>query len=148
MSKLNTVTDSLQFLDLLLLVDDHNGPGRSVCGLGFGVVFDGHLENPLRGDDLRFGWLQDRVPTRRPRGAHGLAAANPVQVSAMRHLPLTLIQLGPERLMLGGQVSDPSGSLGDLALWPWGRVLALVVAGGALFGGTERLDLPVRIAAE
>lgn len=38
----------------------HN-PARLVCGLGFDVVLGGKLQDPRRGDDLRFWRLQDRI---------------------------------------------------------------------------------------
>jgi hypothetical protein len=60
-------------------------------------------------------------------------------------LPLTLIHPGPERLMLGGQVADPADSLGKLTFLGSGATPA--VADGVLFGGAERLDLLVWMAA-
>ena len=41
-----------------------NNPATLVCGLGFGLVLGGELEDPRRGDYLRFGRLQDRIPAR------------------------------------------------------------------------------------
>jgi hypothetical protein len=79
----------------------HN-PATSVRGLVFCVALAGELEDRGRRGDLGFGWLQDRLPARRPQGGEGLAEASPDQVLAVRHLPPTLIHPGPERLMLGG----------------------------------------------
>ena len=78
----------------------HN-PATSVCGFIFNVVLSRELKDPRRWADLRSGWLQNRLPLRRPHKRRGLAAVGPLHIFT-GHQPLVLIQLGSERLVFSG----------------------------------------------
>ena len=94
-------------------------------GLGFDVVLGGELEYLRRWGDLRLGWLQNRIPPRRPQGGTCLGGAE--------GLPLYL------------EVADP-GRLAAPLVRDQVRVLAFSVADRWLCRA-QRLDLLVRVAA-
>ena len=83
----------------------------------FDVMLGGELKDLCRRRHPRHGRLQDRISARFPEGQCGLVVAKPIQVLAVRHLSLTVIQPGPKRLMLGSQVTDFSGSCGKVTIW-------------------------------
>jgi hypothetical protein len=112
---------------------------RSLRGFvaGFGVVLGGELEDPRRGNDLQFGWLQQRILAGR------LRRGDLAVVLAAHHQARAFVQLRAERLTLSGQVADPGHCLDKVDIRGWKQV----VAGGGWFGRTQRLDLLARLAA-
>ena len=124
----------------------HN-PARLVCGLGFDVVFGGELQDPRRGDDRRFGRLQDRILASCLPALEGVAEIARNRVFAGHHRLRAFVHLAAERLVLRGLVVDPGGRFGEVPVWGWMQLLALGVAGGSWFGGTQGLDFSGGVTA-
>jgi len=118
----------------------HN-PARLVCGLGFDVVLGGKLQDPRRGDDLRFGRPQDRILAGCLPALTGVAEVARNRVFAGPLRLRVFVHLAAECLVPRGLVADPGGRHGEVPVWGWMQLFALGVAGGSWFGGTQRLDL-------
>jgi hypothetical protein len=111
------------------------------------VLLSGEVKNPRRRDDLRLGWLQNRVPAGWRPGKEGFAEPAPNRVLTRHHQPGAYAHLSAELLTLHGQVADPGRCLGEAAVRDWVRLPAIGVAGGNWFGGTEGRFFLLGVAA-
>lgn len=99
----------------------------------------GTLEDRRRWGDLRLGGPQDRIRVGRPPGGQGVTVGSPIQVLAGRHRALPPVDPLAECMVLRGQVADPGGRLGELAVGFTDRE--------GCFGGEQRLDRLAGVSA-
>ena len=104
----------------------------------------GKLKDLRRRRDQRPGWLQDRIPPRRPQGGRCFGGAAPGRIF-VGDKPRALVHPCLEGLLLQLEVTDP-GRLAAPLMGDQVRVLTFNVADRSWFGGAQRLDLAVWMA--
>src|SRR5271165_5180935 len=121
--------------------------GLSFAGLVVGVAVRSALED-LRGRrDLGLGGLQDRVFAWAGPGGERRAEVAIIGVLGRDPLALPVGEPGGERAMCCGQVLDPLAYFGGGLRRGQGEFVALGLGGGLGFGGAQRGELLVRVAA-
>ena len=119
----------------------------SFCGLVVGVAVCGALED-LRGRrDLGLGGLQDRVLAGSGPGGERRAEVAVIGVLGRDPLALPVREPVGERAMSGGQVLDPLAHVGGWLLRGQGELVALGRGGGLGFGGAQRGERLIGVAA-
>ena len=109
--------------------------------VGLGVVLRSELKNSRRGDDLRFGRLQDRILAGCWPARESTAESTPNRVFARRQHSRALVYLGSERLVLRSQVTDPGRDLGEAAVRGWIRALDRYIRVRSRHGQAHRPQL-------
>jgi hypothetical protein len=119
---------------------------RSCCSVrgfavGFGVMLGGEPEDPRRGDDFRFGWLQYRIPAGCLPARERLAEVAPNRIFAGHHQLRALVAPGAGYVMLHSWVADPRRNLGGFSVGGRMQMLALDVACVSWFSGAQGSSL-------
>jgi len=119
----------------------------SVRGLPVGVAVRSAFENLQGRPDLRFGPLQDRIPSRPGPGRERLAQVTLTGVLGGERLALPVGEAFGERAVRGGQVRDPLAYLARRLSLGQGELGPLAFGGGFGFSRAERGELLIRVAA-
>jgi len=119
----------------------------SIRGLPVGVAVRGAFEYLRRGPDLRFGWLQDRVPVRPGPGRERLAQVPAIRILGRHGQALPVGEPLGERAVRGGQVRDPLAHLARRLGRSQGELSPLTAGSRVGFRGAERGEMLVGVAA-